>query len=162
MELNEYSQNAFNLLKACRPDLVENITIAHCVNFGGHYFEFEVVSPNPNVKSNLFFSTEGERLTVGFDEFHCHSGSFYGCIFVDELKNAMETINRIRSEELIEAVYFQRGRVIATALLKRNDPNKLELGLSDDLRRRCDKVDFISWSGLYDATREVRKSGFFK
>ncbi|MBS7230898.1 hypothetical protein KHA90_07660 [Flavobacterium psychroterrae] len=98
-ELNDYSNKVYEYLKKNNSKLLENISLQPS-DFGKNHIFIELRSKNKNSSSNLYFSSENNELTVGFDGYHCHFDSYSDQDFKEEIKIALDYFYKILSEEL--------------------------------------------------------------
>lgn len=145
-DLNEYSKRVYEYFKKNTCDLLERITIAPS-DFDRNYIEIELVTKNKNSASNLYFSSEHNQLTVGFDNYHCHFDNFSEMDFEQEIKKAIECFYQILNEEFL--VVSAGGG--ATTLLTHDEVHKLENGHKlERFDYDCINYYVISWSGKFD------------
>ena len=147
-ELNEYSHKVYKYLKKHHKELLKNITLEKS-NFGKNYIYVELKTENKNALANLYFETENNELTVGFDGFHSHYDSFAELNFEKELKNALENFYKILKEELF--VVSAGGG--ASTLLTNKEIEIIESGkILEHFNYDCITYYITSWSGKHDRT----------
>lgn len=145
-ELNDYSNKVYEYLKKNNTQLLENILLQPS-DFGKNHIYVELITKNKNSASNLFLSSEDNRLTVGFDSYHCHFDTFAKQSFEEEIKTAVEYFYKILNEELF--VFSAGGG--ATTLLSNEEINIIERGQTlEKFNYDCITYYVISWSGNYD------------
>lgn len=148
INLNEYSNKVFEYLQKNNSKLLENVTFKPS-DFGGNYIFIEFVTPNENSASNLMFYTEENRVTVGFDSYHCHFYSFEENDFQGEMKSALECFYKILNEEIF--VFCAGGG--ATTLLTIDEISIIESGgILEKFNYECINFYVTSWSGKHDGT----------
>lgn len=145
-ELNNYSYKVYKYLKKNNRKLLENLSL-QASDFGKNHIFIELITENENSTSNLFLSSENNRLTVGFGNYHCHFDQFSGQDFEKEMKIALEYFYKILNEELF--VVCAGGG--ASTLLTNEEINFIESG------HKLEKFDYdcinyyvTSWSGNQD------------
>lgn len=147
IQLSDYSNKVYGYLKNDNSELIENISFSH-LDSGDNHIIIELKSPNQNIDTNLFFSSQRDMLTVGFDMFHCHYDNFSGQDFDKEIKKALECFYKILKEELF--VVNAGGGI--TTLLTSEEINILEAGQKLE-NFNYDNIKYYSvtsWSGNYD------------
>ncbi|WP_162127694.1 hypothetical protein [Flavobacterium phycosphaerae] len=147
-ELNDYSLKVYKYLKKHHKELLKNITLEKS-NFGKKYILLELKTKNENAAGNLFFETENNELTVGFDSFHSHYDSFAELNIENELKNALENFHKILKDELF--VVSAGGG--ASTLLTKEEIEIIESGKKlEHFNYDCITYYITSWSGKHDRT----------
>jgi len=145
-ELNDYSIRVYEYLKIYNCELLKNISLQPS-DFGKNYIFLEFITENENSPSNLYLSSEDNRLTVGFGTYHCHFDQFSVQDFEEQMKIAVEYFYKILNEELF--VVCAGGGV--STLLTYEEINFISSG------QKLEKFDYdcinyyvTSWSGNKD------------
>ena len=147
-ELNDYSLKVYKYLKRHHNNLLKHISLEKS-NFGKKYISLELKTSNENATGNLYFETENNELTVGFDSFHSHYDSFAKLNFEKELKNALENFFKLLQDELF--VVSAGGG--ASTLLTNKEIEILESGkILEHFNYDCITYYVTSWSGKHDRT----------
>ena len=145
-ELNDYSLKVYKYLKKHHKELLKNIRLEKS-NFGKKFILLELKTKNENAAGNLYFETENNELTVGFDSFHSHYDSFAELNFEKELKNALENLYKIFKDKLF--VVSAAGE--ASTLLTNEEIEIIESGkILEHFNYECITYYITSWSGKYD------------
>ena len=145
-ELNEYSQKVYKYLKKHHKELLKNISLEKS-NFGKKYISLELKTKNENAVANLYFETENNELTVGFNSFHSHYNSFAELNFEKELKIALENFYKLLKDELF--VVSAGGG--ASTLLTNEEIEIIESGkILDHFNYYCITYYITSMSGKHD------------
>lgn len=142
MNLNAYSKKVYNYLEENDFDLIENLKL-HKSDFGANHLIVELNSINKNSAHHLFLSTEDNRITVGFHNFHCH---FYEDNNEDSIIKALDIFHKIKNEEYL---------IVNSGILPRIQIENLKNGkLVDGVDRSILNFYVTSWSGKYDSKFE--------
>lgn len=145
-ELNDYSIKVYKYIKKNHGKLLENIILEKS-DFGKNHICIELKTKNENSSSNLYFSSENNELTVGFDSFHSHYDMFSELDFKKEIKSALENFYKILNEELF--VVCAGGG--ASTLLTTDEINSIESGkILEYFNYDCITYYVTSWSGNHD------------
>ena len=145
-ELNDYSFKVYKYLKKNHKELLRNVSLEKS-NFGKNYISIELKTKNQNAASNLYFGTENNELTVGFDSFHSHYDSFAELDFEKEIKNALTNFYNIINEELF--VVCAGGG--ATTLLTNKEIEIIKSGeILERFNYDCITYYVTSWTGNHD------------
>lgn len=144
-KLNSYSLRVFEYLEINHTDLLDKLKIHHC-DFGKNYLEINIPKVNINATHGLYFSSEDERLTLGFDNYHCHLHNFYEQKFETEIIRSMNLFTRVLNNELFvlraggTSLFIEKSEIDT---LKTGD---YKYGKGYNLKN----LQVISWTGKYD------------
>lgn len=89
--------------------------------------EFEIKLTTPAGWDFWLSSEEEERLTVGFDEYHCHFGGFSEDTPEKDAAEAAFFVQKLRNNELLLVVWYQNGNYVGSQPIEPHDkPQPLE------------------------------------
>jgi hypothetical protein len=106
---------------------------------------FEVSVPQPGADRYLLISTQDDEITIGYDYWHDHLGSFLGLSDKEVIDQGMEEIRAIIEEDLVVMISFRDDKWVQSMHWRPATPVITEPGGTTQLR---------SWLGTYDRVLE--------
>ena len=103
MELNRYSKRVYSAVIHAFPELAEAESLEATQGC------FSIRYPSPHADVELYISSEDDEITIAFGGWHEHIAMFEGKTEQEEIKEAIELIRSILSDELVVAYATVEG-----------------------------------------------------
>lgn len=149
-KLNKHSLKVFDILSSDFPEVLK-YSSRFPSDEGDFFLKIEIDAPNKNVENGIYFDTEDNMLTVGFDCFHYHTHFFTESDFRIDLLKTVDVIKNIMCSELFVAKSYRKDEHICSFLLEKEKLNLNKIKNHQWIKSDCNKVQIISWKGDFDS-----------
>lgn len=147
--LNEFSQRTYDYLKIHFLEILENATFEKS-DSGDNFLKIEKKCPNPNAEYGIYFGSDDEEFTVGFDCYHCHFCGFEEQDFDSELTNAIQLIKDILNNEVFVLKFVYGDRYLGSQIIEKNELDSLDKIMQKWKLKKNEQGKIISWDGQFD------------
>ena len=106
------------------------------------YIYIDIPCPS-DTESNLWISTYGDEMTVGFDYFHCHFG--YSDSYEEDYDEAIKMIKEIINEDIINITGTREGNWAFSCFIKPEEIASMEIDYDN-----YDAISIKSWKGSFN------------
>ena len=106
------------------------------------YIYMSIPCPS-DAEINLWISTYGDEITVGFDYFHCHFG--YSDSYEKDYDDAIKMIKEFINEDIINITGTREGNLAFSYFIKPEEIAYMEIDYDN-----YDDISIKSWRGTFD------------
>jgi len=147
--LDQFSERTYDYLSINFPEILE-FAIFEKGDSGDNFLRIEKTCPNPNAEYGIYFDSEDQGFTVGFDLFHCHLFRFAGQDFDSELANAVQIIKDILNSELFVLKFVDGDRYLGSQLVEKKELDSLDEIIVEWNLKSNENGIIVSWDGCFD------------
>jgi len=119
-KLNLHSKKVFDILKLELPEILK-FSSKHPSDEGDYFLKIEIDAPNEKAEYGIFFDTEDNMFTLGFDCFHCHFYQFAEADFRADLSKTIDMLRKIMSNELFVVKSLKKDVYNGSFLIEKKD-----------------------------------------
>ena len=147
--LNQFSERTYDYLSINFPEILEHAT-SEKSDSGDNFLRIEIKCPNSNAEYGLYFGSDDEEFTVGFDCHHCHFWGFAEQDFDSELANAIRLIKNILNNEVFVLKFVNGDRYLGSRFIEKKELNSLDKIIGEWKLKSNEQGKIISWYGQFD------------
>lgn len=152
--LNEFSQRFCETLFSCFPEFRDHAKIDESQDVDPGTLVVEVPCANDKVDLGLWISTENTEVTIGFDSYHGHFGSWTGASEKESFRDAIEFVRKILHEEALAVAWFENDKPLGETWIAPGS----EVNPGSQWNSHATNVRVRSWLGTYDEDRCFAKN----
>jgi len=147
--LNQFSERTYDYLSINFPEILED-AIFEKSDSGNNFLRIEKQCPNPKAEYGLYFDSNDDEFTVGFDCFHCHFYRFAEQDFDSELTNAVRMIKDILNNELFLLKIVNGHRYLGSQFIEKKELDSLDKIIGEWNLKSNEQGRIVSWDGYFD------------
>lgn len=147
--LNQFSERTYDFLRIHFPEILDYVT-SEKSDSGDIFLKIEKQSPNSNANYGLYFSSDDEEFTVGFDCYHCHFFRFAEQDFDTELENAVRMIKGILNNEVFILKFINGDKYLGSQLIENRELDSLDKIVDEWNLKNNEQGKIVSWDGQFD------------
>lgn len=142
-QLDDYSKGFLDKILIEIPECKQYVKVKKYNNERDDtYIYIDIPCPS-DAGINLWISTYGDEMTVGFDYFHCHFG--YSDSHEEDYDEAIKMIKEIINEDIINITGTREGNWAFSCFIKPEEIASMEIDYDN-----YDAISIKSWKGSFN------------
>lgn len=142
-QLDDYSKGFLDRILIEIPECKQYVKFKKYSDERNELYDYIDIPCPSNAESNLWVSTYGDEITVGFDYFHCHFE--YSDNHEDDYAEAIKMIKEIINEDIINITGIRKGNLAFSCFIKPKEIASMEIDYDN-----YDAISIKSWRGNFN------------